>query len=36
MVRNDRDFVGALEKGLLVIESFDQIHAKQTLESDKP
>jgi IclR family pca regulon transcriptional regulator len=31
MVGNDRDFVGALEKGLLVIESFDQTHAKQTL-----
>ena len=31
MAGNDRDFVGALEKGLLVIESFDQTHAKQTL-----
>jgi IclR family pca regulon transcriptional regulator len=28
---NDRDFVGALQKGLLVIESFDENHAKQTL-----
>lgn len=31
MADNDRDFVGALEKGLLVIESFNQANAKQTL-----
>ncbi len=31
MTENDRDFVAALEKGLLVIESFDRSHAKQTL-----
>ncbi len=33
MAENDRDFVGALEKGLLVIESFDQANAKQTLSN---
>ena len=31
MAKGDRDFVGAMEKGLAVIESFDRANAKQTL-----